>query len=226
MNQHVLFSGNLPIELAENLEQLNPHWVNKPGPRTPPFRRWAFRRLWRLLNSGLAPATVLRGPRRVGKTVLLRQILETLLHEGVEASRILYVPFDDIPSLREVTDPILAVARWFETHQLGQTFNESARAGRIAYVLLDEVQNLDSWAPQTKQLVDNNDVRLLVTGSASLRIEAGRDSLAGRITTVDLGPLLLREIAGWKANALHPRLNSNQVSQRLWPSYLSSRLDH
>jgi predicted AAA+ superfamily ATPase len=35
----------------------------------------------------------------------------------------------------------------------------------------------------------------LVTGSSALRIEAGRDSLAGRITTFEMGPLLLREIA-------------------------------
>ena len=38
-------------------------------------------------------------------------------------------------------------------------------------------------------------VRVLVTGSSALRIEAGRDSLAGRISTIEMGPLLLREIA-------------------------------
>jgi predicted AAA+ superfamily ATPase len=38
-------------------------------------------------------------------------------------------------------------------------------------------------------------VRVLVTGSSALRIEAGRDSLAGRILTLEMGPLLLREIA-------------------------------
>jgi predicted AAA+ superfamily ATPase len=37
---------------------------------------------------------------------------------------------------------------------------------------------------------------VLLTGSSSLRIEAGRDSLAGRVATLDLGPLLLREICG------------------------------
>lgn len=196
MRQRDIFDASVPYELAENLERLNPHWRGKPGPRTPAFHRWAFRRLRRLLQTGLTPATVLRGPRRVGKTVLLRQLMDNLLAEGVEPARILYVPFDDIPSLREVSDPILAISRWFETVHLRQTFNESAREGRTAYVLFDEVQNLDAWAPQIKQLVDNNDVRVLVTGSSSLRIEAGRDSLAGRITTVDLGPLLLREIAG------------------------------
>jgi predicted AAA+ superfamily ATPase len=183
------------MELAENLESLNPHWAGRPGPRVPAFRRWAFRRLYRLLIYGLTPATVLRGPRRVGKTVLLRQLMGELLREGVEATRILYVPFDEIPSLVGLKDPILAIARWFETYQLKQTFNEGAQAGRIAYLLFDEVQNLDAWAPQVKQLVDNHDVRVLVTGSSSLRIEAGRDSLAGRVTTFDLGPLLLREIA-------------------------------
>ncbi|MCA1850991.1 MAG: hypothetical protein LC647_00940 [Beggiatoa sp.] len=43
-------------------------------------------------------------------------------------------------------------------------------------------------------MVDLQPVRMVVTGSSALRIEAGRDSLAGRITTIEMGPLLLREI--------------------------------
>ncbi len=198
-----LFSGLLPLELAEDLERLNPHWAGQPAPRVPAFRRWAFRRLYRLLTSGLTPATVLRGPRRVGKTVLLRQLMETLLSEGIAPTRILYVSFDEIPSMKGLQDPILAIARWFESYKLGTTFNASARAGQIAYILLDEVQNLEDWAPQIKHLVDNHEVRVLVTGSSSLRIEAGRDSLAGRVTTIDLGPLLLREIAELRYGESH-----------------------
>jgi predicted AAA+ superfamily ATPase len=34
----------------------------------------------------------------------------------------------------------------------------------------------------------------MVTGSSALRIEQGRDSLAGRISTLEMGPLFLREI--------------------------------
>ena len=62
-------------------------------------------------------------------------------------------------------------------------------------MLLDEIQNLADWAPQLKHLVDLGKVRAMVTGSSALRIEAGRDSLAGRVQTVGMGPLLLREIA-------------------------------
>jgi len=148
MEQGSLFSGFIPLDLTTVLESLNPHWAGKPGPQIPAFRRWAFRRLYRLLTKGLTPATVLRGPRRVGKTVLVRQIMGGLLAEGVQPKRILYVAFDDIPSLAGVKDPILAIARWFEAYRLGQTFNEAARAGAVAYLLFDEVQNLPAWAPQ------------------------------------------------------------------------------
>lgn len=187
---------SLPLDVEADLWRLNPQWEGKPGPAVPAFRRWVFRRLRRLLSDGLAPATVLRGPRRVGKTVLARQLLNALLEEGTAPRRTLYLPFDEIPSLRQLADPILSVARWFEDYVLGRSLNEAARAGEGAYLLLDEVQNLADWAPQLKHLVDNHDARVLVTGSSSLRIEAGRDSLAGRVTTVDVGPLLLREIAG------------------------------
>jgi predicted AAA+ superfamily ATPase len=195
LEQNRLF-GQLPLELSENLRSINPWWKNEPGLPLPSFRRWPFPRLRHLITDGMTPATVLRGPRRVGKTVLLRQIIEEMLREQVTPNRILYIPFDDLPTLAGIREPVLATARWFEKHILGSSFNAAANRGTPAFVFLDEVQNLDAWAEQTKNLCDNHAVRVLVTGSSSLRIEAGRDSLAGRVTSLDLGPLLLREIAG------------------------------
>lgn len=195
MIQSDIFNDLLAPELADDLRRLNPHWVGLPGPEIPRFHRYLFSRVYRNLQTGLTPATVLRGTRRVGKTIMVRQIMEKMLIEGIDAKRILYVPFDEIGSLRRLRDPILTIVRWYESRLLGRTMNEAARSVGPAYLLFDEVQNLDAWAPQIKHLVDNNTVRVLLTGSSSLRIEAGRDSLAGRITTFDLGPLLLREIA-------------------------------
>ena len=187
--------GQLPLELAENLRSLNPWWRDEPIAALPRFHRWAFKRLKHLLNEGMTPATILRGPRRVGKTILLRQIIQDLLRDGVSPSRILYVPFDELPSLKGIQEPVLAIARWYEKGVLKASFNAIANSGKPAYLFVDEVQNLESWAPQVKNLVDNHPIRALITGSSSLRIEAGRDSLAGRITTLELGPLFLREIA-------------------------------
>ena len=83
---------------------------------------------------------------------------------------------------------------------MGETFNELAHKGEPVFLFFDEIQNLTDWAPQVKALVDHHAVNVLLTGSSGLRIEYGRDSLAGRISTMDLGTLLLREIAalrGW-----------------------------
>jgi len=223
MTQADIFNDLLAPELADDMRRLNPHWAALPGPEIPPFHRHLFARIYRSLQSGLTPATVLRGTRRVGKTILLRQIIEKMLAEGVGAHRILYVPFDEIGSLRRLRDPILTIARWYESKVLVRTLNEMARSTGPAYLLFDEVQNLDAWAPQIKHLVDNNTVRVLLTGSSSLRIEAGRDSLAGRITTFDLGPLLLREIAELSlGNRTQPYWEDNGAERLTDPAFWMS----
>ncbi|MFN7021035.1 MAG: ATP-binding protein [Phycisphaerales bacterium] len=187
----------LPAALDEFLRRLNPWWVGKPGPVLPPYRRWAFGKILRTMRSGLAPVTVVRGPRQVGKSTLQEQVIDHLIgEEGVEPTRILRVQFDDLRPLGSIELPVQTIAWWFEDRVLLRTFNESAREGKPAFLLLDEVQNLSGWAEQIKSLVDHSTVKVLVTGSSALRIEAGRDSLAGRISTIELGPLLLREVAG------------------------------
>lgn len=148
------------------------------------------------LTSGLAPITVLRGPRQVGKSTIVDQIIADLLeNQGIASNRILKVQFDEFGELARLDLPVQTIAWWFEDRILGSTFNEAARKNEPAFLLFDEVQNLTEWAPELKHLVDIHTVRVLVTGSSALRIEAGRDSLAGRISTVELGPLLLREVS-------------------------------
>jgi predicted AAA+ superfamily ATPase len=211
MAQDMPDTERLSPSLDTFLRETNPWWSGKPARPLPPYRRWAFEVLKRKLRNGLAPLVVLRGPRQVGKTTLQEQLVEDCLsREGVEPRRILRVQFDEIPSLPAAPEPILAIARWYQRRILGRTFNEAAHAGEPALIFLDEVQLVPHWAPQLKVLVDHHALRGLVTGSSSLRIEAGRDSLAGRITTVELGPLLVREIAGLRfGEALEPLLAPN-----------------
>jgi len=211
----------LPPAVDEFLRETNPWWAGRPGPLLPAYRRAAFEQAFKRLRGGLAPVTVIRGPRQVGKTTLQLQLIEHLLtHEKLEPRRILRIQFDELPSLRGLDEPILAVARWFQNRVLGETFNEAARAGRPAFLFLDEVQNLADWAPQVKSLVDHHTLRMLVTGSSALRIEAGRDSLAGRIAPIELGTLLVREIAGLRfGEELPPLLPENGLQALLRPEF-------
>jgi predicted AAA+ superfamily ATPase len=198
----ILSKGRLPAEVDAYLRGTNPWWEGKPGRLLPPYRRAAFGALLRKLETRLAPVVVLRGARQVGKTTILEQVIQHLLEEAhVAAQRVLRVQFDDIPSLAELKEPVLAIVRWYENQILGVTLNETARAGKPAYLFFDEAQNLVSWGPQIKALVDHHTAHVVVTGSSALRIEAGRESLAGRVAPLDLGTLLLREIAGLRLGA-------------------------
>lgn len=207
----------LPPELDAFLRDANPWWQGLPGRVLPKNRRWIFESILRRLDARVAPAIVLRGARQVGKTTLQEQTIHHLLVErSVAPRRILRVQFDELPPLRDIGAPILEIVRWYQNRILGQTLNQAAHAGEPAFIFLDEVQNLPDWAPQIKSLVDHNTVQVVVTGSSALRIEAGRDSLAGRLSSLELGTLLLREIALfrfdeaiaplWTPNGLKPLL--------------------
>lgn len=196
--------GSLTPELVAFLEDRNPWWRAQPAREPHRFRRWAYAEIVRRLDRKLAAIVVLRGSRRVGKSVLQSQLIEDLLLVGkadttgksVDPARILSVQFDDAPALGGISMPIQAIVRWFEQNILKKTLNKAAQDGQPAYLLFDEVQNLHEWSVQLKILADNADARIVVTGSSALRIAKGEENLAGRMDTIELGPLRLWEVAG------------------------------
>ena len=189
--------GGLPEELVNFLELQNPWWSGNPAKQTERYRRWAFCEVIRGLDKNLTPIVALRGPRQVGKTTIQEQLIEELLKlRGVKPARIFRIQFDEVPSLGSYSQPILGLVRWFEKNVLGETMNALAQRGEPAYLFFDEVQNLKKWAPQLKSLVDHVTAKTLVTGSSALRIADAQDSLAGRFSMIELGPLRLSEIAG------------------------------
>jgi predicted AAA+ superfamily ATPase len=204
-------SVRLSSEQETFLWATNPWWQNRPMSSQPQLRRWLFEPTLQRLKAGLARITVLRGSRQVGKSTLLEQIIHHLLYEeGIHPKRIFRIQFDELPPNKSLKMPILSLCYWFENHVLGGNFNEQANKNESVFIFFDEAQNLPDWSPQLKALVDHHAVRVLLTGSSALRIEAGRDSLAGRITTLDMNTLHLREIAelrGW--GEIPPRLPFN-----------------
>lgn len=215
MKQAQLSLSNVLAAGGERLlRDANPWWRNERQFGVPPTQRWAFAPALKGLLSGLAQVTVLRGTRQVGKTTTLNQIANALLDSGVDARRILRVQFDDLEQLQRLPSPILDLAAWYSDNVLGASINAFAQQhGGPVYLLLDEVQNLSDWATQLKHLVDVQPVRAIVTGSSALRIEAGRDSLAGRLSTIEMGPLLLREIAQLRGfGSFTPHLPYNGLS--------------
>ncbi|HDH58190.1 MAG TPA: ATP-binding protein [Bacteroidetes bacterium] len=202
--------ANIPDIIIRDLQDANPWWREERIASVLPYRRWPFDTVLQRLKEGLASITVLRGPRQVGKTTLLVQMIDELLEEGVGPKRILRVQFDELDILLKSKEPILEIARWYTDNVLGKSLNQATLDGETPFFFFDEVQLIPDWAPQLKHLVDIQPVRVFITGSSALRIEAGRDSLAGRMSTLEMGPLLLREVAELRnIGTLKPLLTEN-----------------
>lgn len=184
-------STPLPDEVIQILFDLNPWWrtgkLRKPPP--PYHRRGVPELLARVIRSqGLIE--VIRGPRQVGKTTAMEQIIEHLLQSGTSPRDILFVRFDQ-EVLRELPGGLLPIVRWFESDLRRRPFQK----GAPAYFFLDEVHKLDKWDEDVKHVGDTYPLRLVLTGSSSVLVSrGGRESLAGRILTTDFPTFQFREV--------------------------------
>lgn len=185
-------------------------------PLLPDTKRHLVAQIHKRLKMRLAPITVVRGPRQIGKTTAQLHVIEDLLKAGTPPTHIFRVQFDELTELLKLQEPLLRLVDWYESTLLGDTLNNIAREGKSVYLFFDEVQNLDEWAAQLKHLVDTSSVQVVVTGSSALRIEMGRDSLAGRISTLEAGTLSLTEIGSLRHIALGtPFLKDNGLEPLL-----------
>lgn len=159
-------------------------------------------------------ALVLMGPRRVGKTVILYQVIDALIHDGVDQKKILFASLDNplfrLSSLEEI------VLWGFESTQTSLS---------NSYVFFDEVQYLENWEQQLKVLVDMYpEVKFVVTGSATAALhKKSKESGAGRFTDYMLPPLSFYEYMVIKAELENLSANSIDLEKlnSLYIDYLN-----
>lgn len=120
---------------------------------------------------------VVAGPRQVGKSTLVRQVIGELAMPAHVASA-------DDPGLRDRS--------WLETQwEVARVLSREA-TDHAAILVLDEIQKVGGWSETVKRLWDadtdtGSDVRVVVLGSAPLLVQRGlSESLAGRFETIRL----------------------------------------
>ncbi len=163
-------------------------------PPLPPHRRHLVDQIKQRIEHRLAPIIVIRGSRQIGKTTACLQVISDLLAQDVAPHRIFRIQFDELDQRFVGTQAIVQWVGWYEKEILKTTLNNAAVKGNLCYLFFDEVQNIDNWSTQLKFLADHSAFIGVVTGSSALRIERGRDSLAGRVNTIEAGVLSLTEI--------------------------------
>lgn len=148
-----------------------------------------------LLEHSLRRAVVLLGPRRVGKTILIRHLIADLLRRGVPPQRIAYVEMDH---------PLLH-GQSLET-LIGQIEEAAPGGDGLRYLFFDEIQSHKEWEKHLKPLVDHRpDLRILVSGSAAAALKRqSTESGAGRFTDFLLPPLTFSEYLDLREDAGAP----------------------
>jgi hypothetical protein len=119
---------------------------------------------------------VVAGPRQVGKTTAIRQVLDAL---GMPAH---YVAADTAS---------LQSAAWLD-EEWAQARQMVAESHGPVVLAIDEVQKISDWASWVKRLWDEDsfagrDLRVVISGSSPLLMQQGlSESLAGRFETLPM----------------------------------------
>ena len=122
---------------------------------------------------GWSPAVALLGPRQCGKTTLAKQV-------AANFPTSLYVDLENPADLRRLDDP--------------QLFLDN---NREALIILDEIQLKPDLFPVLRSWIDRHErqCRLLLLGSASPQLlRQSSESLAGRLSYLELTPFLAEEL--------------------------------
>ena len=138
------------------------------------------------------------GLRRIGKSTLLRQIINHLIQEkNINPKRILYFSFDqafiskDPDCLEDILEKYFRVILEERINNLKQP----------VYIFLDEIQYINYWQDYVKRYYDiSSKIKFFITGSQSMILsDQSRESLAGRISEHYLPPLSFREFLNFSS---------------------------
>lgn len=131
------------------------------------------------------------GPRRSGKTYFLYQIMDTLIKEGINKRKILYINFEDERINLKAEDLDLIIQSYRELYpdiNLSET-----------YFFFDEVQNIDNWQRFLRRIYDSVTKKIFITGSNSkLLSQEIATSLRGRTLAEEIMPLSFSEFLEFK----------------------------
>ena len=132
------------------------------------------------------------GPRQVGKTTLMGQLIEYQIEQKVDPKRILYLAGDNTVLLMNANQLLIDCLTVYFKFILNE--NPESIKERI-YVYIDEVQSLENWGKQVKSYYDAYpNIKFIISGSSNTKLyNDAAESLVGRIDFRPVLPMKFRE---------------------------------
>ena len=173
-------------QILKVLRSFNPWWTTGSVHQdfTKKYRRFAYHEaMKRLDRTDLRRTVVLTGTRRVGKTTIQYQMIDTLLRRGIQPQRIVFISMDH---------PMLKLSGF---NDILECYHENVWAGQDCYYFFDEVQYASDWDKWMKTIYDTQpETQMIATGSASpALIKGSTESGAGRWSVIQVPTLSFYE---------------------------------
>lgn len=188
------------------------------------YNRPAFKTLLIRIKEPRRFIQVIAGPRQVGKTTLIKQIIESL----------------DIPMhYASADEPTLKSNIWIEQQwEIGRLNAKKAEKNKGALLVLDEIQKVSGWSEIVKYMWDKDTtdkipLKVALLGSSPLLIQRGlTESLAGRFEIIPLTHWSFPEMKdafGWNIEQFiyfggYPGSASLIDDQERWSKYIIDSL--
>jgi len=132
---------------------------------------------------------VITGIRRSGKSVLLKLLKKDLLERGIGENQIIYLNFESL-ELSELSN----------AEKLYSWIKERINRSKRSYILLDEIQEVNSWEKAVNSFLADFDADIYITGSNSRLLSSELATyLTGRYVEIHLYPLSFSEYLRFKS---------------------------
>lgn len=134
------------------------------------------------------------GVRQCGKSYMLYQRIQQLLHEGHDIKEMVYINFDDERLQLMKTEELDLILQAYASMNVGKPM-----------LFFDEIQNIEGWEHFARRLA-NQKYQVFITGSNAKML--GRDiatTLGGRYWTQNVYPFTFKEYIGSQNITLDPQ---------------------
>lgn len=126
---------------------------------------------------------IVTGVRRCGKSMLLKIYQNYLKNQGIDENQIIAINFEDL-DYEELTD----------YKKLYSYLKERLIEGKMTYIFLDEIQNVENFPKVLDSLYIKEYVDIYVTGSNAYMLSSEiATMISGRYVQIEMLPLSLKE---------------------------------
>jgi len=137
---------------------------------------------------------LLKGIRRSGKTIIIKQLIKELIKKGIDKKQILYINLEDYNFANNLNVQLFA--------EIFTAYKNYSKNTKKSYIFIDEVQKVDGWERWIRTYYDREEnIKFILTGSsASLLSKELSTLLTGRNISFTIMPLSFIEFCEFSKN--------------------------